>query len=174
MSIYTKTGDKGETSIYGGKRVPKFDPQVEACGAVDEASSFIGLALTSIQQERSRKLLSDVQYHLYLIMAYLAGAEFKEKEVADSIPLFEKEIDTIDAKLPKLTRFILPQGSEATSRLHVARAMIRSAERRIVYYVSAKGEKANESDGLIVKYLNRLSDLLFMLAREFSEEEKVT
>jgi cob(I)alamin adenosyltransferase len=106
-------------------------------------------------------------------MAYLSGAPLKKEALKKAIPEFEKEIDTIDKQLPKLSRFILPQGSEATSRLHIARAMIRSAERSTVYFISQKLEQTDQ-DQLIVQYLNRLSDLFFMLARKFSGEEKTT
>ncbi len=86
----------------------------------------------------------------------------------------EAEIDRLDKELPKLTRFILPQGSEATARLHIARAMIRSAERRVIYYEAQKEGEMSTDDAMVIKYLNRLSDLFFMLARKFSNDEKVT
>lgn len=175
MPIYTKTGDKGQTSIFGGKRVPKYDPQVEAYGGIDEASSFIGWAMEEVHDEKVRLTLTDIQYNLYKIMAYLAGAELKEGKVqiTEFITILEKEIDHFDKTLPKLTRFILPQGSEATSRLHISRSMIRSAERRVTYFVSQKQE-SKEEDEVIVKFLNRLSDWFFMVARKFSQDEKVT
>jgi cob(I)alamin adenosyltransferase len=174
MPIYTKTGDKGQTSIFGGKRVPKYDPQVEAYGGIDEATCFIGWALEEIHDEVVRTTLTDVQYNLYKIMAYLAGAELKEKaQIVEFISLLEKEIDQFEKTLPKLTRFILPQGSEATSRLHISRSMIRSAERRVIYFVSQKEESCDE-DEIIVKFLNRLSDWFFMVARKYSQDEKVT
>lgn len=173
MSIYTKTGDKGQTSIFGGKRVSKADAQVEAYGAVDEATCFIGLAHEALDDAPTKKFITDIQLNLYKIMAYLSGAPLKGKELEDHIAVFEKEIDSITSALPKLTRFILPQGSEATARLHTARAMIRSAERRVVAYISTK-EKQTEEDLISVQYLNRLSDLFFMLARKFSHDEKVT
>ena len=110
MAIYTKTGDKGQTSIFGGKRVPKYDPQVEAYGAIDEASSFIGWALEEIHDEQVRKTLTDVQFNLYKIMAYLAGAGMKDgnESISGLITILEQEIDHLDKTLPKLTRFILP------------------------------------------------------------------
>ena len=174
MAIYTKTGDKGQTSIFGGKRVPKYDPQVEAYGAIDEASSFIGWALEEIHDEQVRKTLTDVQFNLYKIMAYLAGAGMKDgnESISGLITILEQEIDHLDKTLPKLTRFILPQGSESSSRLHICRTKVRTSERRVVYFVSQKEE--NAEDEVIVKFLNRLSDWFFMVARKFSQDEKVT
>lgn len=174
MAIYTKTGDKGQTSLFGGKRVPKYDAQVEAYGAIDEATCFIGSAYESIQEKHTREILTKIQHGLYNIMAYLAGAQLKQQELEEHIPLLETEIDHLDKNLPKLTRFILPQGSEATARLHIARAMIRSAERRVIYYEAQKDGEMSADDAMVIKYLNRLSDLFFMLARKFSNDEKVT
>lgn len=175
MPIYTKKGDKGQTSIFGGKRVPKYEIQVEAYGVVDEASSFIGWAMEEIHDERVRATLTDVQYNLYKVMAYLAGAKWKDEQhqIEEFVAVLEQEIDHYEKKLPKLTRFILPQGSEATSRLHIARAKVRTAERRVVLFISGREEEKQE-DEVIVKFLNRLSDWFFMIARKFSQDEKVT
>ncbi len=173
MAIYTKTGDKGQTGLFGGKRVSKADPQVEAYGAIDEVTCFIGSAYESLDDDAIKALLTDIQLNLYKIMAYLSGAKLSVEDLEKHIKVFEQEIDYLDKKLPKLTRFILPQGGEACSRLHIARAMIRSAERRVVSYLSGKNEQT-EADLATVQYLNRLSDLFFMLARRFSNEEKIT
>lgn len=173
MSIYTKTGDTGQTSLFGGNRISKANPQVEAYGAVDEATCFIGFARESLDEESMRALLTDIQQNLYKIMGYLAGAKSSLEDLNSHISIFEQEIDHIDSSLPKLTRFILPQGGEPAVRLQIARSMIRSAERRIVAFISQKKEQT-ETDLLIVRYINRLSDLFFMLARKFSNEEKLT
>lgn len=173
MSIYTKAGDKGQTALFGGKRVSKADPRVEAYGAIDEATCFIGSAYESLPDDAVKALLTDIQTNLYQIMGYLSGAPVAIVELGHHIQVFEQEIDYLDKSLPKLTRFILPQGSESCSRLHIARAMVRSAERRVVAYVSEK-ENQTDADLVTIQYLNRLSDLFFMLARKFSNEEKVT
>ena len=173
MSIYTKTGDKGKTALFGGKRVWKYDLQVEAYGITDEASCFIGLAIESMEKIEDRQFLSDIQMDLYSIMAYLSGASLSKQKLGTNISEMEKQIDSLDKSLPKLARFVLPQGSEATARLHIARAIVRSAERRIVEYVEQqKGPSAEDS--LILQYINRLSDFLFMLARKFNSSETVT
>ncbi len=173
MSIYTKTGDKGKTALFGGKRVWKYDPQVEAYGITDEASCFIGLAIESIEDRLVKEVLTEVQIDLYTIMAYLSGATLQKDQLAAHIFNMEETIDELDKSLPKLLRFVLPQGSEATVRLHIARTKVRSAERRIVEFVEQK-KKQTEDDLLIIQYENRLSDFLFMLARKYSDHEKKT
>lgn len=173
MPIYTKTGDKGQTSLFGGKRLPKYDIQIEAYGTVDEATSFIGFVYESIHDDATKKFLTDIQQNLYKIMAYLSGAKLEEEDISSHIVIFEKEINHLEKTLPKLTRFILPQGSESTVRIHIARATIRRAERRVVEFVDFKKERTT-ADAVCIQYLNRLSDLFFMFARKFSEKEKRT
>ena len=172
MSIYTKTGDTGTTATFGGKRVAKYDPQIEATGALDEVTSFIGFALASINDQQDKAMLSAIQEDLYSIMAYLADGPFKQQTIEKNIVRCEQLIDSLEKSLPKLTRFILPQGSEASSRIHIVRAITRSAERRVVAYISTRDEK--DYDTVVLKYLNRLSDLFFMLARKYSEQEILT
>ena len=164
MSITTKTGDKGSTGLFGGRRVKKYDLQVEAYGAIDEATCFIGSAFEVIDNKDVKELI---------IMGYLADAGMKSLEVEKHLKVVEKEIQKLEKSLPKLTRFILPQGSEQTSRLQIARASIRSAERRVVSFIDQKGEETKD-DILILQYLNRLSDLFFMLARKYAVDEKRT
>jgi cob(I)alamin adenosyltransferase len=106
-------------------------------------------------------------------MAYLSNAPLKSTELIEEVNNMEKEMDRLESILPKLTRFILPQGSESAVRLHIARSKIRTAERRIVEFVDNKKTQITE-DLLIMKYINRLSDFFFMLARKYSNEEKVT
>lgn len=173
MSITTKTGDKGSTGLFGGRRVKKYDLQVEAYGAIDEATCFIGSAFEVIDNKDVKELISQVQFQLYIIMGYLADAGMKSLEVEKHLKVVEKEIQKLEKSLPKLTRFILPQGSEQTSRLQIARASIRSAERRVVSFIDQKGEETKD-DILILQYLNRLSDLFFMLARKYAVDEKRT
>lgn len=173
MSIYTKTGDKGKTALFGGKRVWKYDPQVEAYGITDEATCFIGLAMESLSDKEMKDFLSEVQQDLYVIMAYLSGANFPQNHLQEHINQMEQYIDTIDKELPKLTRFVLPQGGESAVRFHIARAKVRSAERRIVEFTQEL-KTENEHNLLMIQYVNRLSDFLFMLARKYSKDEKIT
>ncbi|MBP9691378.1 cob(I)yrinic acid a,c-diamide adenosyltransferase, partial [Candidatus Woesebacteria bacterium] len=158
MSIATKTGDKGDTGLFGGRRVKKYDPQVEAYGAIDEATCFIGLAYESISKPSIRQLVTDIQYNLYIIMAYLSDGPMDHKKITDHLKIVEDEIVHLEKTLPQLTRFILPQGSEEAARLQIARAMIRSSERRVVSFIDTKNVQSKD-DALILKYLNRLSDL---------------
>lgn len=181
MKIYTKTGDAGETSIIEGKRIPKSELLIEANGALDEASSFVGWARETIEDDKARTLLSNVQHDLYEIMGFLAGAAIPTKDLEKRIVVFEQYIDRQSAKLPPLHRFILPQGGEASTRLHIARTMVRSAERRVVRFVreklkySQKAVKTGETPELLmIRYLNRLSDVFFTLARTFAQVEKTT
>ncbi len=173
MPIYTKTGDKGTTALFGGKRVWKYDLQVEAYGMVDEATACIGLAHNSIKDISIKQFLTDIQSDLYQIMAYLSGAKVEVRTVAKRIIVMEKAIDELEKELPKLVRFVIPQGSEETVRLHMARAVVRTAERRVIEFVESKKVKIQE-DLVIIQYLNRLSDCLFMLSRKFNIQEKIT
>lgn len=173
MSITTKTGDKGETALFGGRRVKKYDPQVEAYGAVDEATCFIGSAIESIADKDTIKLLTETQFTLYILMAYLSGYKMDHSKVKKHLSRIEEEIIHLEDTLPKLNRFILPQGSEEASRFQIARAMVRSSERRVVAYVDRKPEQTDD-DMIAIQYLNRLSDLLFMLARKYTPEEQLT
>jgi len=161
------------TGLFGGARIKKDHTQVEAYGALDEATCFIGSAYESLSDTRTKELLTDVQLHIYIIMGYLAGAGMDKKKIAAHLVVVDTNIITLEKELPKLTRFILPQGGEAASRLHIARAMIRSAERRVFSCVDQKEEQTDE-DIVILQYLNRLSDLFFLLARKFSTNEKQT
>ncbi len=173
MPIYTKTGDKGTTSLFGGKRVSKYDIQIEAYGSIDEATCFIGSVYELLSDKQTKGLLTEIQFNLYKIMAYLSGAVLQETELSSHITVLENQIDYLEQSLPKLTRFILPQGSEAASRIHIARSIIRRAERRVIEYVDSK-KKRTPVDDVCIRYLNRLSDFFFMLARKYTEEEKIT
>jgi len=162
MKIYTKTGDNGTTALFGGRRLPKSDPQVVAYGSVDELTSFIGLLLAKITSESDKKFLTDIQKDLYIIMSSLSGASIHSSVLKEKVIQLEKKIDEIELKLPKLIRFILPQGSETTALSHIARTVCRRAEREVVKVKSLP---------LILQYLNRLSDFLFVLARSYNKKE---
>lgn len=161
MSIVTKGGDKGETSLLGGQRVPKTDPRIEAYGTVDELNAAIGVALTYVKNSAAKDILHQVLNDLFRIGAELAaiGTKFTNfPKISDThIKVIEEEVYRIENELPKQTTFILPTGTESSAHLHLARAICRRAERRVLAL-----EKINPE---IVKYLNRLSDLLFIYAR---------
>jgi cob(I)alamin adenosyltransferase len=168
MKIYTKTGDAGSTGLFGGGRVPKDDPRVEAYGDVDELNAFIGMARSVEVMPRIDEVLVPIQRDLFAIGALLATpnrekmAQHLEKARIDDIRIAELEraIDEGEAELEPLTAFILPGGSPKASALHVARTVCRRAERKVV-----RLQHEVELPPLAVIYLNRLSDLLFTLAR---------
>lgn len=165
FKIYTKTGDKGETSLIGGVRVPKYHLRIEGYGTVDELNSYIGLIIDTMQNKESGKMLYEIQDRLFTIGSVLASDPEKSKmKIPDlhesDIELLEQEMDFMDAKLPELKHFILPGGTIVASHCHVARCICRRAE-RLVVHLSAEAEVPE----IIIRYLNRLSDYLFMLSR---------
>ncbi|HSJ25282.1 MAG TPA: cob(I)yrinic acid a,c-diamide adenosyltransferase [Longimicrobiales bacterium] len=165
--IYTKTGDAGETALFGGVRVRKSHPRVEAYGAVDELNAVLGWARLSLADEATARRLLDVQADLFALGAHLA-TEVPEGRTPPQlpplpdtrIPDLEAWIDAAEDGLPELRSFILPGGSAGAAALHVARTVCRRAERRVTE-LAAHDDVAPS----IVVYLNRLSDLLFVLAR---------
>src|SRR3989344_2215165 len=167
MPIYTKTGDKGTTALFGGKRVSKADLQVEAYGSVDELTSYIGLVNSKIKNQKAKLFLIEIQKDLYKIMGYLAGSKSNIKYLDGRVKDFENKIDEIDKKLPKLTKFILPGGSEISSLFHILRTICRRSERSVIRF----SEKLTTEHRLLItiKYLNRLSDLFFTLARSHNK-----
>src|SRR3989344_1677296 len=169
MPIYTKTGDKGTTALFGGKRVSKADLQVETYGSVDELSSYIGLVSGKIINKETKIFLTEIQKDLYKIMSYLSGANLELKYLNKRVKEFEKMIDKTDKKLPKLTRFILPGGSEISAWLHVLRTVCRRSERSVIRFFSSSETLKQWSNQAILKYLNRLSDLFFPLARYYNK-----
>lgn len=171
MKIYTRTGDRGETGLFGGGRVPKDDPRVEAYGAVDELNALLGLVVVELadrEDDLARRLLR-IQSDLFTLGAHLAtpapargggaGAHIPELP-AERVAEMEGWMDAAEAELAPLRVFVLPGGSEAGARLHLARTVCRRAERRVI--TLAREEAVEE---LVIVYLNRLSDLLFTLAR---------
>jgi len=165
MSITTKTGDDGTTAIFGGERLLKSDTLIEGYGMIDEVTSFIGLAYESVDEE-DKGVLSSCQQSLYLIMADLSGAKLPSGKIEKEINTLEELITKIEKKLPKLTKFIIPHGSESAARLHVARSVCRTAERAIICHFAKNNLIKNNSQ--IIIYLNRLSDYLFLLARKYT------
>lgn len=177
MRIYTRSGDKGTTSLVYGRRIPKNDPRVEAYGTIDEANSLIGLALSfldDVDWEGKQEFLNIM--HRVQTVLFHVGAEIStplDREVAwkleqRHIDELEKQIDEWNEQLPELKQFILPSGHKVSSALHLARTVVRRAERRVV----SIQDQIPES--LAVAYLNRLSDFLFVAARYVNKELKGT
>ncbi len=166
MKIYTKTGDRGDTGLFGGLRVSKSDPRIEAVGAIDELNSVVGLARSESLDAPVDALLETIQSELFDIGAEVGTVADKLDQLtlprigAESIARLEREIDRVDAIIPQLTTFVLPGGTRAASLLHLARTVCRRAERSIV---RARAQEPVRDE--IVHYVNRLSDLLFTWAR---------
>ncbi len=154
MRIYTRTGDTGETTTNVGRRVRKDDPLVEAYGSLDELNSFVGLAIANSESKHTKAVLARVQKEIFCLGACIFSGEMTVGE--ENVKALEKEIDDIEARLKPLKHFIIPGGTKEACYLHCARTVCRRAERRLV---TAKADK------MMLKYLNRLGDLLFVLAR---------
>lgn len=165
MKIYTKTGDKGKTSLCDGEKVSKSSLRVAAYGDIDELSSAIGFAITMNRSRNLKKMLEEVQCDLFVIASHVASCKKESHDVLpqftlDKVTKLEKFIDDLTEKLPKLTRFIIPGGTKGAAAIHMARTTCRRAERTCV--------KLSEEQYLyepVLPYLNRLSDLLFVMAR---------
>jgi cob(I)alamin adenosyltransferase len=174
LKIYTKTGDKGTTSLIGGTKVPKSHLRIEAYGTVDELNSYIGLCKDLISDEQNRVILQEIQDRLFTVGSSLACDPEKEPKMKipdlkeNDIALLEKEIDRMSEILPPMKSFILPGGHPTVSHIHIARCICRRAERCCVRLESVKEEIGQ----IIIKYLNRLSDYLFVLARFTSHQLK--
>lgn len=177
MKVYTKTGDKGTTALFGGTRVPKHHIRIDSYGTVDELNSFIGLIRDQEIDVRSKEILIHIQNKLFTVGAVLATDPEKmtlkngkdrlniPKVNEEDIKLLEDEMDKMDASLPPMTHFVLPGGHTTVSYCHVARTVCRRAERlaTALYELEAFDEHT-------LKYLNRLSDYLFVLARKLSKD----
>ena len=161
--IYTRGGDKGETSLGDGSRVSKLDGRIEAFGAVDELNAALGVVLAGKLPEELREVLARVQNELFDLGADLsvpAGVEGRLRVEQSMVDRLERDCDRLNAALPELRSFVLPGGTEAAARLHVARTLCRHAERDVL-----RAAAQHEVGPLVAVYLNRLSDLLFVLAR---------
>lgn len=167
MKIYTKTGDRGETSLFGGERVSKKSNRIEAYGTIDELNSFIGLTIIEATDPDVKKILLKIQNQLFIVGSDLAAPKTSNRikyKVLRVTPKFykdiEKAIDHFDSKLESLKNFILPGGVKSAALLHICRTVSRRAERRVV----ALNDTVNIGNNIII-FLNRLSDLFFVLAR---------
>ena len=168
MKIYTKTGDAGATGLIGGTRVSKDHPRIEAYGTVDELNAALGSARTHCDNGDLDQLLERAQNELFAVGAELAASESGQENSTwigpCHVEYLEKAIDKHETNLQPLSQFILPAGNPATASLHLARAICRRAERRVVTLSNLDGETVSVSSDLVI-YLNRLGDLLFVLAR---------
>lgn len=173
MKLYTKQGDRGETALYGGRRVSKSSARIEAYGTVDELNCVLGLALADGAQGRTGEVAAELQDLLFVLGGDLATPMDGSSAIARMQPAhverMEQWIDELDAAVPALRNFILPGGSRAGATLHLARTVCRRAERAAV----ASGEAGEAVNPEAVRFLNRLSDLLFALARFENHREGV-
>ena len=179
MKVYTKTGDTGTTALFGGTRVPKHHIRIESYGTVDELNSHIGLIRDQEINQLYKNVLVEVQDRLFTVGAILATPP--EKEILKNgekrlqnlgiqetdIEFLENEIDSMEETLPPMTHFVLPGGNTTVSYCHIARCVCRRAERLAVHL-----NDIEPTDELVIKYLNRLSDYLFVLARKLSKDLK--
>lgn len=175
MKIYTKSGDKGKTSLVGGKRVSKANLRLEAYGTADELNSFVGLLRSSLSVcSGDWKLVVDsrlgwIQNRLFDIGAILAGADMSFAD--EHVKKLEGWIDEMDAELPVLREFVIPGGSESISRCHVCRCVARRLERCVVKWLEDSGV---EAESVELRYINRLSDYFFVLARFIAKNLEIT
>lgn len=172
--VYTKTGDKGTTSLIGGTRVKKSDIRIESYGTVDELNSFIGLLATYVDEKETADLLAEIQNVLFNVGCNLAMGESFKKEIKESVVAdaliehVENAIDRMQAAIPELKSFVIPGGSRSASTAHVCRTVCRRAERLIIAL-----DEGSEVDGNLMAYVNRLSDYFFVLSRYLNNIEKV-
>lgn len=169
FKIYTKTGDKGETSLIGGKRVPKYHDRIEAYGTLDELNAFIGLIRDQDIDSHTHEILIEIQDRVFTAESLLAvdAEDTSPKNLPeldeDDIKLLEDEIDKMNETLPPIQHFVLPGGHTVVSYCHIARTVCRRAER-----ITLKLSQHNKVPAQVIKYLNRLSDYLFVLSRKLT------
>lgn len=169
MKIYTKTGDKGQTSLYDGTRVDKDDIRVESYGTLDELNSYLGLCVLYAENE-DKKILKDIQLKLFSVSGELATkkeGKYKNIVTEDDVKSLEDLIDSYVAKTDKVDAFIVPGSSLLSANLHIARTVCRRAERRIFTL-----SKVDAVSPILIKYVNRLSDLIYAIAR-YNEKELI-
>jgi cob(I)alamin adenosyltransferase len=166
MKIYTKTGDKGKTSLLGGTRVSKNNMRIDAYGTVDELNSYLGF-VSDLETDKDRiDFLRNIQYRMFTVGSSLAAEtarakDFKPDLKEEDITVLEQAIDAMNEVLPAMTNFIIPGGHQLVSATHIARTICRRAERLVI-----KLSEVEEIEEIIIRYLNRLSDFLFVLARK--------
>jgi cob(I)alamin adenosyltransferase len=163
--IYTRGGDNGTTSLFGGERIEKSSIRIQAIGDVDELNSIIGVVISQLQEQDIKQILLDIQHGLFNIGSYLATLGDKSIALPD-VRYIESSIDKLDERLPPLTEFILPGGEQSGALCHLARTVCRRAERHLVVLQS----EASDTDETII-FMNRLSDLLFVIARTLNQRQ---
>ncbi len=171
MKIYTKTGDDGTTGIQNGARISKTDSRIQAYGMVDEINSFLGIILSKLDEKDLVNLITKIQNDLFVVGSDLSNPDLKntQNRVNDEmIKKLEENIDNLEKKLPPITKFILPGGHEIAALVHVSRSITRRAE----IFVISLSEKEKINNNCII-YLNRLSDLLFVIARTINQRKNV-
>lgn len=180
MKVYTKTGDKGSTSLYGGTRVAKHHIRIDAYGTVDELNSYLGMVRDQNIDQLYKEQIIAIQHHLFTVGAQLATPQDKEqlksgkdrlnidKISDDQISFLERAIDEMDRSIPAMTHFVLPGGHPAVSFCHIARCVCRRAER----IISALSEEENIDEN-VLRYVNRLSDYIFTLGRRAAQQLEV-
>ena len=173
MTIYTKTGDKGTTALFGGKRVSKYDQQIKAYGNIDELSSFIGLIISKDIKDSDKEFLSAIQRNLYIAMSMLCSAPVNLDGVSAHVSEMEKYIDEQEKNLPELKKFILPQGTETSVWFHVLRTVCRRAERSVVGFLNNNSLIKTSQKNVVLEYLNRMSDLFFIMARKYNKGKEI-
>lgn len=171
MKIYTKKGDLGYSNLFNKTNIPKNNFVFEVMGTIDEFSSYLGLLLSKKLFKEDIQLLTAVQRDLYQIMAYISGKKTSLSEQNKRVDLMEKKIDKESKKLSLLKNFILPQGGDLSSWFHIVRTICRRTERRVAEY-SFLNEKDSDFK-IIIKFFNRLADLLFVLARKYNHKKEV-
>lgn len=174
MKIYTKTGDQGTTALFGGKRVSKADLRIDAYGTVDELNSWIGLLRDQPVNEQRVQILIEIQDRLFTIGSMLAAEPGNSKIkipllAPTDVTFLEEQIDKMEAELEPLHFFVLPGGHQSVSFCHLARTVCRRTERLVIALNSSEGV-----DQLVIQYLNRLSDFLFVLSRKMTAELKIS
>lgn len=169
FKIYTKTGDQGETSLFGGKRLPKYHIRIESYGTVDELNAHLGLVRDGITDAADRDLLKNIQDRLFTVGALLATDPEKPLSTPDllesDVEVLELAIDRFEEALSPLKNFIIPGGHPVVSQCHVARCVCRRAERMVVALSTEEPVEA-----IVMRYLNRLSDFLFVLSRKIAQD----
>ncbi len=172
FKIYTKTGDKGDTGLFGGKRIPKDDLRIEAYGTIDELNAIVGMLADEVTFTTLKELLRLLQHDLFIIGSHLATEPGKSLKLpalpVHRVSAMEEQMDQWDAELPALKNFILPGGHPVISKAHLARCVCRRAERRVI----SLGRREDVSPDIVI-YLNRLSDLFFMLGRKLAHDLQV-
>ncbi|OGK38531.1 ATP:cob(I)alamin adenosyltransferase [Candidatus Roizmanbacteria bacterium RIFCSPHIGHO2_12_FULL_44_10] len=173
MAIYTKTGDKGTTALFGGKRVSKNNQQIKAYGVVDELSSVIGVVISKKIDKEDGEFLTTIQKNLYAMMGVLCNAKVSLDSLKSHTEATEDYIDEQEKTLPELRNFILPQGTEESAWFHVIRTVCRRAERSLVGFLTKDNSIEASQKEVMLQYLNRMSDLFFIMARKYNQGKEV-